>query len=97
MSRMCSLYLVLNVRPVCPIYLRGHSVHCSSYTPLKLYLSVILLFVLKWCFMLFFVLNDVPTSVFLNNLVIVLVSGPKYVKVAHFLFCSALGFGGFCF
>jgi hypothetical protein len=58
---------------------------------------VVLLFVLKWCFILFFVLNDIPTSAFLNNLVIVLVSGPKYVKVAHFLFCSTLGFGGFCF
>jgi hypothetical protein len=58
---------------------------------------VSLLFVLKWCFILFFVLNDIPTSVFLNNLVIVLVSGPKYVKVDHFLFCSILYCGGFCF
>jgi hypothetical protein len=34
--------------------------------------------------MLFLVLYDTPVSVFLNSLVIVLVSGPKKVKVAHF-------------
>jgi hypothetical protein len=76
--------LVLNV---CPIYLRGRSAHHIWYTPLKLYLSAVLLFTLKWCFILFCVLNNIPTSVFLNNLVIVLVSGLKYVKVAHFLLC----------
>jgi hypothetical protein len=42
--------------------------------------------------MLSLVLYDVPTSVFLSNLLTVLVSGPKNVKVTHFLFrCSVSG------
>jgi hypothetical protein len=46
---------------------------------------------------MFLVLHGIPISVFLNSLVIVLVSGPKKVKVAHFFFCSLFLFGGFCF
>jgi hypothetical protein len=30
----CSLYLVLNVRPVCPIHFNGQSMHLILYTPL---------------------------------------------------------------
>jgi hypothetical protein len=41
---MSLIYYVLNV---CHIYLCGHSVHCSWYTPLKLYLSMVFLFVLN--------------------------------------------------
>jgi hypothetical protein len=36
---MCSLYLVLNVRPVCPIYFNGQSIHFIWYTPLFSYSS----------------------------------------------------------
>jgi hypothetical protein len=67
-------------------YLRGHSPHCNLCTPLKLYLSVVFPFVLKWCFIVFLVLYAIPVFVFLNNFVIVLVSNKKYVKVAHFYF-----------
>jgi hypothetical protein len=36
--------------------------------------------------MMFLVIYEIPTSVFLNNFVIVLIWGPKNVKVVHFLF-----------
>jgi hypothetical protein len=36
-SVICSLNLVSNVRPVCPMYIFGQSVHCNWYTPLWLY------------------------------------------------------------
>jgi hypothetical protein len=39
MSLMCSLCLLLNARPV---YLHGHSVRCSWYTPTPLYCNIIL-------------------------------------------------------
>jgi hypothetical protein len=38
MSRMCSLYLVLNDAPVCPIYFKGQLMHFIWYTPLSSYL-----------------------------------------------------------
>jgi hypothetical protein len=71
----------------------GQSAHCNWCTPLRLYFS----FVRNKCFMLFFVLYDIPIYVFLNNFVIVLVSCPKNVNVIHFLFFSLFFFGGFCF
>jgi hypothetical protein len=63
---------------------------------IKLYFSAVLLFVLKCCFILFFVLNDIPTSAFLNSLVIVLVSRTKYEKVAQFFLFNPR-FGGLLF
>jgi hypothetical protein len=41
-ARMCSLNLSLNVRPICPTYLSGHSSHFNWYTPLRLYTSSVL-------------------------------------------------------
>jgi hypothetical protein len=38
--------------------------------------------------MLFLLIYEIPTSVFLNSLVIVLISSPKKVKVVHFLLCA---------
>jgi hypothetical protein len=35
-SRTCSLNLTLNVRPVCPTYLKGQSAHCNWYIPLNI-------------------------------------------------------------
>jgi hypothetical protein len=46
--------------------------------------------------MLFLVLCDIPISVFLNSLVIVLISGTMKVKVAHFFFYFFI-FLGFLF
>jgi hypothetical protein len=40
MAFMCSLYRTLNVRPVCPIYLCRHSLHCSRHIPLWWYLPL---------------------------------------------------------
>jgi hypothetical protein len=36
---ICSLYLVLNVQPVCPMYFNGKSIHLTWYTPLCSHLS----------------------------------------------------------
>jgi hypothetical protein len=36
---VCSLYLILNVRPVCPIYFNEQSIHLIWYTPLSSYSS----------------------------------------------------------
>jgi hypothetical protein len=46
--------------------------------------------------MLFLVLYATPILVLLNNFVIALVSGSKYVNVIHSLFCSMCVLGGFC-
>jgi hypothetical protein len=47
-------------------------------------------------FIVFVVLKDIFIFVFLKSFVIVLVSVPKYVKVAHFCFCVSLVLW-FCF
>jgi hypothetical protein len=44
MAWICSLYRSLNVRPVCPMYLSGHSLHFSWYTLPFWYMSVIWFF-----------------------------------------------------
>jgi hypothetical protein len=46
--------------------------------------------------MLLVVLYDIPISVFLNSFVIVLVPGPKKVKMAHFV-VVVVHFQGFLF
>jgi hypothetical protein len=94
-SLICSLYLVLNVRPVCPIYLRGHSLHAIWYTPLQLYMSVIFSLAFTCCFIVLLVLNATFMVVFQNNLAIILILGPNYVKVIHFSFCIVLFLGDF--
>jgi hypothetical protein len=43
MLRMCSLYLILSVLPVCPMYTFLHSAHASLYIPVCSYLLVIIL------------------------------------------------------
>jgi hypothetical protein len=53
------LYLVLNVRPVCPIYFNGQFMHLIWYTPLFSYSSRRRGFT-KFC-MVFFVRNAVLT------------------------------------
>jgi hypothetical protein len=40
MPHMCSLNLILNVRPVCPTYFCGQFPHFNCCTPLRLYLSL---------------------------------------------------------
>jgi hypothetical protein len=55
-----------------------------------------LLFVVLVFFIVFVVLKDIFIFVFLKSFVIVLMSVPKYVKVAHFSFCVSLVLR-FCF
>jgi hypothetical protein len=40
MSLICSLYLMLSGRPVCPVYFIGQLMHLIWYTPIFSYLSV---------------------------------------------------------
>jgi hypothetical protein len=62
MLRMCSLYLILSVLPVCPMYTFLHSAHASLYIPVCSYLLVVILslsilpivFILKAIFMFVF-------------------------------------------
>jgi hypothetical protein len=101
MSWMCSLCRVLNVLPVWPTYFILHVSHFSWYTPLVLYISVIGFFDFRWCWSVLVVLYAIFKWVFRNSLVRILVSGPTYVKVAHFVFCIVFSCVGvacvFCF
>jgi hypothetical protein len=80
-SRMCLQYLVLKFLPVCPKYLHRYLMHFIWYIQLLLYLSVFRSLGWRWL-----------CIVFLNNLAMILVSIPMYVKVAHFCFCVVLVF-----
>jgi hypothetical protein len=93
MTFMCSLYLILNVRPVCPTYFSGHLPHCNWYTPLWLYTSEFSCLCFRRCYIVFVVLYAILRFVFLNKIVIVLVSGPEYVNIVHFCFsfCVCVG------
>jgi hypothetical protein len=58
------------------MYLNGHSLHLAGILSI---FGICLLFgflVLSDFFIVLFVLNAIPTLVFLNDLVIILVSGP---------------------
>jgi hypothetical protein len=72
------------VRPVCPMYFNGHSLHFNWYTPDFKYMSVIWFFGVRCFFIVLLVFKAIPMFVFLNGLDIILVSGPWDVKVAHF-------------
>jgi hypothetical protein len=72
---MCSLYLVWNVLPVCPMYLSGQSKHFIWYMPLSLYLSFCGCCLTMFC-IVFHVLNAIFNLVSLNSFVIFLVSFP---------------------
>jgi hypothetical protein len=88
---LCSLYLVLKFLPVCPVYLNWHPLHFIWYIPLLLYLSVFCFLGWRRRFCIVFLgLYAIHIFVFLNNLVIILVSFPMYVNVAHFCFCVVL-------
>jgi hypothetical protein len=88
MSHTCSLNLVLNVRPVCSVYICGQFAHWNWHIRLRLYFPLLFSFVPNKCFILFLVLYDISISIFFNNILIVLLSGPKKVKIVQFLFYS---------
>jgi hypothetical protein len=54
-------------------------------------MSVVLFLGFRWFCIVFLVLYAMRMLVFLNNLVMVLVSLPVYVNVSHFCFCVVLG------
>jgi hypothetical protein len=43
MLQICSLYLILSVLPVCPMYTFLHSAHAGLYIPVCSYLLVVIL------------------------------------------------------
>jgi hypothetical protein len=57
---MCYLYLVWNVRPLCPMYFRGQSVHLISYTPLFSYPRIC-----GWGFTMFCIVFLVRNAIFI--------------------------------
>jgi hypothetical protein len=54
------------------------------------YMSVVLFLGFRWFCIVFLVLYVMRMLVFFNNLVMVLVSLPVYVNVAHFCFCVVM-------
>jgi hypothetical protein len=75
MSLICSLYLVLNYRPVCPMYFVRQLMHFIWYTPLFSYLSVYVYGFNMFC-MVFFVFNAILICVSLKSCVGFLVYFP---------------------
>jgi hypothetical protein len=84
MSRMFSLYLVLNDRPLCTLYFNGQLIHFIWYTLLFSHLSVLVFDFSMFCTVLF--LWRQYLYVYFWSLVIFLVSFPLYLIVAHFLY-----------
>jgi hypothetical protein len=76
---MCSLYLVWNVRPVCPMYFRGHSIHLIWYTPLFSYPCICGCGFTMFC-TVFLVRNAIFICASLKSFVIFYVYFPLYVK-----------------
>jgi hypothetical protein len=95
MSLICSLYLVLNDRPVCPMYFVGQLKRFIWYTPFFSYLSAFVYGFNMFC-VVFFVLNAIFVCVPLNSCVRLLVCFLWYVKVAFFFNCCISVFS-FCF
>ena len=80
---MCSLCLVLRLRPVCPMYHWLHVQHLISYIPSLSYCSV------SWfpcsnLYVVFGVLKTIFISVFWNKLVVFLIAGLWYRNMARF-------------
>jgi hypothetical protein len=76
-----SLYLVLKLLQL--------DNYCILFIPLLLYLSVSCFLGWRWFCIVFFVLYAILIFVFLNSLIMVLVSLP-YMNVTHFCFCVVL-------
>jgi hypothetical protein len=78
-----SLHLSLKGLQVCPTYTLLQSGHVSLYAPERLYLSGVTCFCISRFWMVLLVLSAIFRSVFLNRLVIYVVSLPTYVNDAH--------------
>jgi hypothetical protein len=90
---MCSLKLVRKFLPVWPEYFNGQLLYFRWWVPLSLKVSAMCFSILDNFSIVLVILKDVSIFVFLNSLVMILVSFPVYVMVAHFclfsvMFCS---------
>jgi hypothetical protein len=83
---VCSLYLVWNVRPVCPIYFSGQSIHLIWYTPLLSYLSICGQGFIRFCIV--FCSECSSYLCFFTKFCDFFVSFLQYVKMAHFVVWS---------
>jgi hypothetical protein len=75
---LCSLYLVWNVRPVCPVYFSGQSIHLIWYMSLFSYLSIC-----GWGFTMFcivFLVRNAFIWASLERFEIFFLSLPVYAK-----------------
>ena len=73
---VCSWYLALRLRLVCPTYALWHVLHVILYIPLFSYSGVgVCFFCFKHCCVVVVVLNAMFIFVFLNRLAIVLIFG----------------------
>jgi hypothetical protein len=53
MAWICSLYQILEIRHICPIYLSGYLLRFNLYAPLKLYVSIVFILILFVFFCVF--------------------------------------------
>jgi hypothetical protein len=83
-ARMCSLYLIRNVRLVCPMYFSEQSINFILYTPLFSYSSLC-----EWGFTMFCIVFLVWNATFncasLKCLAIFFVTFTLYVKISNFM------------
>lgn len=79
---VCSLHLVWNALPVCPMYFNGQSKHFIRYMALFIFIYLQVLFYYVLCCVC--VVNAIFIVLSLKRFVIHSVSFPVCVKVAHF-------------
>jgi hypothetical protein len=84
-SFLCSQKLVAKNQPVCPTYAFPQSGHVNLYTPDCECISVFCCLCINCLCMVLLVRKAIFMLVFLNRLVMKLVSFPMYVEVAHFV------------
>ena len=75
--------------PVCPTYALLQSGHVSLYAPERVYLSGVMCFCISRFWRVLLVISAIFRSIFLNGLVIYVVSLPMYIKDVHFLCVGA--------
>ena len=80
---MCSLYLIVKLRPVCPIYALLQSGQINLYAPDCAYLSGVWYWGVSSLWIVLVVCQPIFRSVFLKGLVTNVVSLPVYVNVVN--------------
>lgn len=91
LSHMYSLYLMLNNRPVCPIYFSGQS-HVFL-----LICSVFVVFICVWGFSVFYMVLFVWNAIFVfASLHCFVISFLLYMKMTHVFFCCCVSVISLC-